>query len=276
MKYCPNCGAELVPGAKFCANCGAIVGAVTAPAQPAPTTQPSQPQPAATPTQPQAPQPPTAVLPTPPTGVAPVPAAPRRRGKKMWWLLAAAVVVLAAGAGWWYTHQLYNLGHTRFRQSTVYAFTNNKQDSAVGVSARTAKDSRAYFQFNPNGSVNVSVLYREDSTHVVAWVTAGTYRLQNGRVLATMRDTGYGAQGKTYSKLFTEQLKKSNTGKQGGEKGVYNLTLSGKYATTLSFTLPHAAKAQHIKVKAPSPAVPGKQAAFDAAALMARIQAARK
>ncbi|WP_175265313.1 zinc-ribbon domain-containing protein, partial [Lacticaseibacillus nasuensis] len=34
MKYCPNCGAELVPGAKFCANCGAVVGAVTAPPNP--------------------------------------------------------------------------------------------------------------------------------------------------------------------------------------------------------------------------------------------------
>lgn len=269
MKYCPNCGAELVPGAKFCANCGAVVGAVTAPAQPAPTTPPSQPQPAATATQPQAPQPPT-----PPTGVAPVPAAPRRRGKKLWWWLAAAVVVIAAGAGWWYTHQLYNLGHTRFRQSTVYAFTNNKQDSAVGVSATKLKDNLVYFQFDPNGRAYLTSTYGGNGKDIL--IEVGTYRLQNGRAIASFDDKEYAATAKTYNKLFTGQLPKSDVGKQETQKSVCIMTLSGNYITKLGVASVHGTKAQYLKLKAPSPAVSGKQVAFDAAAMLARIQAARK
>jgi hypothetical protein len=41
MKFCPNCGAELKPEAKFCAACGTpIVAATPPPVMPAPQTQP--------------------------------------------------------------------------------------------------------------------------------------------------------------------------------------------------------------------------------------------
>lgn len=48
MKFCPNCGAELKPEAKFCAACGSpIAAAATPPAQPAyqppPSYQPQEP-----------------------------------------------------------------------------------------------------------------------------------------------------------------------------------------------------------------------------------------
>ena len=44
---CPNCGAELKPGAKFCGKCGATVNAPAAePAAPAATTTPTRPAPA--------------------------------------------------------------------------------------------------------------------------------------------------------------------------------------------------------------------------------------
>jgi hypothetical protein len=42
MKFCPNCGAELKPEAKFCASCGTPISVVTPPqAEPIPQPQPN-------------------------------------------------------------------------------------------------------------------------------------------------------------------------------------------------------------------------------------------
>ena len=40
MKFCPTCGAELKPEAKFCAACGTQMAATPPPAQPAPPPPP--------------------------------------------------------------------------------------------------------------------------------------------------------------------------------------------------------------------------------------------
>lgn len=47
MKYCPNCGEELKPGANFCVVCGTpIAAAIPPPARPTPPSQPNYQQPA--------------------------------------------------------------------------------------------------------------------------------------------------------------------------------------------------------------------------------------
>lgn len=213
MNYCPNCGAELVPGAKFCGNCGAEIGAAATASHPAPADQP------------QPPTPPTTV---PLAGVTPVPTAPHRHGKQ-WWLIAAAVIVIAIGGGWWSTHRYSDvtrqMTQSHFRQATVYAWQGSTVQKYGGVSATTLKTDVAYVDFAPNGKVywfDVAKLGQKDYEGTAS---RGTYRLTHHQLTFKLTDPYYSAFGKSVESLAAQQPKIAYPGKSKQGSGLQQFSL---------------------------------------------------
>ena len=174
MKYCEHCGAALTAVDKFCPKCGTPVAAATAPAPAPQAVQPITP-------------------------IAPVAAAQPAKPKRTKWLLgiAAAVVVILAAGGWWYTHQLYNLTHSRFRQATVNAWQGESGSQFGGVSPTGHKTNVAYMTFTPNGKVywfDVAKLGQKDYEGTAS---RGTYRLTHHQLTFKLTDPYYSAFGKS-------------------------------------------------------------------------------
>ncbi|WP_054723510.1 hypothetical protein [Lacticaseibacillus nasuensis] len=114
--------------------------------------------------------------------IAPVAAAQPAKPKRTKWLLGigAAVVVILAAGGWWYTHQLYNLTHSRFRQATVYAWQGESGSQFGGVSPTGHKTNVAYMTFTPNGKVYWVAMTK---------VEAGVYHASPRRALTSLSTT---------------------------------------------------------------------------------------
>lgn len=137
MKYCPNCGKELLEGARFCTNCGYHLATASAPQSAAQSTaaQPTaHPARSAERVRSQAP---AGQESTPHTSRARIVSQPQHRKHHRWgWLLV--LIILLAVAGFWF----YN-NHDNGDNSTAApaSSSSSSQSSAASSSSATQSSS---------------------------------------------------------------------------------------------------------------------------------------
>lgn len=249
MKYCEHCGAALTATDKFCPKCGTPVAAATAPA---PAPQAAQPI----------------------TPIAPVAAAQPAKPKRTKWLIGigAAVVVILAAGGWWYTHQLYNLTHSRFRQATVYAWQGESGSQFGGVSPTGHKTNVAYMTFTPNGKVYWVAMTKVEAGVYHGVASTGTYQLKHNQLTFHLTAKSYAVRTDSVASLMTKTPKIAY--KTKSNDGTYSYSLVKDQLFKYDYTS-KAGKVYHETFKPTAAPVTVAKGGFDAQSIFTRWQAAK-